>query len=198
MRNTNEAIKKTILDRLAQVEATHTYAFAIKEEKMVKAVVVENADEILPLITYCEQNAKSHGAVYGVRVHGTKANFELLKEYAREIIPMCSVAEFERTYKENKENGYTGNRGNLFEDMFAQFTGGKQNESKNAKCTECGDVNVNGEEIQVKYWNATVTTEPQVNRFYTEYMKRAQALFLYSNTFLETARAQRINMHEKK
>lgn len=173
MRESNEEIKRTVLNRLAMVEATHTYAIAIKDNKMVKAAIVENADEVLPLITYCELNSKSHGAVYGVRIHGTKANFDLLKEYAREIIPMCSVEEFERTYVESKKNGYTGNRGNLFEDMFAQFTGGKQNESKTAKCTECGDVNVNGEEIQVKYWNATVTTEPQVNRFYAEFMARA-------------------------
>ena len=45
MRNSNEEVKMTILERLAEVEYTNTYAFAIRDEKMVKAVIVENADE---------------------------------------------------------------------------------------------------------------------------------------------------------
>lgn len=172
MRNSNEEIKRTILERLAEVEYTDVYAFAIRDEKMVKAVIVENASEVLPLVTYCERNSASHGAVWGVRMNNAKETFSVLKDYAREIIPMCSVKEFERLFAEQKENGYRGNRGNLFEDMFAEYTNGVQNENKSAKCTECGDVVVNGEHIQVKFWNATITTEPQVNRFYTEYLKK--------------------------
>ena len=172
MRNSNEEVKMIILERLAEVEYTNTYAFAIRDEKMVKAVIIENADEVLPLVTYCERNSASHGSVWGVRMNNKMEVFAILKEYAREIIPMCSVKEFERLYTEQRENGYKGNRGNLFEDMFAQYTNGTQNENKSAKCTECGDVVVNGEHNQVKFWNATITTEPQVNRFYTEYLKK--------------------------
>ena len=80
--------------------------------------------------------------------------------------------EFEAIYTEHKANGYSGNRGNLFEDMFADFTNGTQNEDPTAKCTECGDVIVNGEHIQCKFWNATVTTEPQVNRFYLKHLEK--------------------------
>ena len=172
MRNSNETIKAVILDRLATVEYTNTYAFAIRDEKMVKAVIVENADEILPLITYCERNAESHGATWGVRINNRNDVFAIIKDYAREIIPMYSTREFERMYLEAKENGYKGNRGNFFEDKFAVFTNGIQNENKSAKCTECGDVVVNGEHIQVKFWNATVTTEKQVNKFYEDYLKK--------------------------
>lgn len=172
MRKSNDTIKNVILDRLAEVEFTHTYAFAIRDEKMVKAVIVENADEILPLVTYCERNAESHGATWGVRMNNRMDVFAIIKEYARETIPMYSTREFERMFLEAKENGYKGNRGNFFEDKFAVLTNGIQNTNKNAKCTECGDVIVNGEHIQCKFWNATVTTEPQVNKFYTDYLKR--------------------------
>ena len=171
-KNSNEEMKMVILDRLNAVEFTHVYAFAIREDKMVKAVIVENADEIMPLITYCERNSKSHGGVWGVRMWNAREAFEVIKEYAREIIPMCSVKEFEAIYTEHKANGYSGNRGNLFEDMFADFTNGTQNEDPTAKCTECGDVIVNGEHIQCKFWNATVTTEPQVNRFYLKHLEK--------------------------
>ena len=171
-KNSNEEMKMVILDRLNAVEFTHVYAFAIREDKMVKAVIVENADEIMPLITYCERNSKSHGGVWGVRMWNAREAFEVIKEYAREIIPMCSVKEFEAIYTEHKANGYSGNRGNLFEDMFADFTNGTQNEDPTAKCTECGDVVVNGEHIQCKFWNATVTTEPQVNRFYLKHLEK--------------------------
>lgn len=172
MRNSNETIKATILERLALVEYTKVYAFAIRDEKMVKAVIVDNANEILSLVTYCERNSSSHGAVWGVRMNNANETFATLKDYAREIIPMCSVKEFERVYAEKRASGYRGNRGNLFEDMFAELTNGTQNANKSAKCTECGDVVVNGEHIQVKFWNATITTEPQVNKFYADYMKR--------------------------
>lgn len=172
MRKSNEAIKNVILERLAEVEYTHTYAFAIRDEKMVKAVIVENADEILPLITYCEKNAESHGATWGVRMNNRNDIFAIIKEYAREIIPMYSTREFERMFLEAKENGYKRNRGNFFEDKFAELTGGEQNPNTSAKCTECGDVILNGEHIQCKFWNATVTTETQVNKFYTNYLQK--------------------------
>ena len=172
MKKSNETIKNVILDRLSIVEFTHTYAFAIRDEKMVKAVIVENADEILPLITYCERNAESHGATWGVRMDNRMDVFAIIKEYAREIIPMYSTKEFERMYLEAKTNGYTGNRGHFFEDKFAVFTNGIQNINKNAKCVDCGDVIVNGEHIQCKFWNATVTTEKQVNTFYERHLKK--------------------------
>lgn len=161
----NNEVKMMILNRLASVEYTHTYAFAIRDDGMVKAVIIENADDVMPLITICERNSKSHGGVYGVRIWNSKKAFEIMKQYAREIITLCTVEEFERRYKEEKENGFTGNRGNLFEIMFSEITGAEMNDNPTAKCTECGDVRLNGEEIQLKLWNATVTTEPQVNRF---------------------------------
>lgn len=167
----NNEIKMMILNRLAKVEYTHVYAFAIRDNGMVKAVIIENADDVMPMVTVCERNSKSHGGVYGVRIWNSKKAFEIMKEYAREIITLCTVEEFERRYKEEKENGFTGNRGNLFEIMFSEFTGAVMNECANLKCTDGGDVVLNGEHIQLKLWNATVTTEPQVNRFMVEMNK---------------------------
>ena len=172
MRNKmNYEIKMMILDRLAKVEYTHTYGFAIRDKGIVKAVIIENADEIMPMVTVCEPNAESHGKVYGVRIWNKIEAFETMKEYAREIIDLCTVKEFERRYKEAKENGYKGNRGNFFEIIFSEVTGAEMNENPTAKCTECGDVRLNGEEIQLKLWNATVTTEPQVNKFIADMNK---------------------------
>lgn len=169
--NENIEMKAMILNRLAMVESTHTYAIAIRDNGMVKAVIIENAEDVLPMVTVCERNSKSHGGVYGVRIWNSKKAFEIMKEYAREIITLCSVDEFERRYKEMKENGFKGNRGNLFEIIFSEITGAEMNDNPTAKCTECGDVRLNGEEIQLKLWNATVTTEPQVNRFFAEINK---------------------------
>ena len=171
MRKSNEEIKKVILDRLSVVEFTHTYALGFYENGMIKAAIVENADAILPLITYAEPQASSHKSVWGVRVYGIKANFEIMKTYAREVIDLCSIESFEREYAEHGNRG-NNNRGHIFERLCAEIMGGRQMESKTAKCTESGDIEVKGEHIQCKLWNATVTTEPQVNRFYKEYMKR--------------------------
>lgn len=164
MRNDNIVMKNNILTGLARVEYTSVYAFAIREDQMVKAVVVEDANDILPLITICERQAKSHGSDWGVRIHGTKKNFALMKEYAREVVDICSVDCFEEIYATEGNRG-SNNRGHIFEKLCAERMGGYQVEKKNAKCTESGDIVVNGEHIQCKLWNATVTTEKQVMRF---------------------------------
>lgn len=164
MRKDNVEMKLFILNNLADLEYTHTYAIAIREDKMVKACIVENADEIMPMITICEQQATSHNAVWGVRVNGVKETFALVKEYAREIVDICSIAEFEEIYATCGNRG-SNNRGHIFERLCAERMGGVQMESKTAKCTESGDIIVNGEHIQCKLWNATVTTEPQILRF---------------------------------
>lgn len=174
MRKDNTEIKEMILNRLSEVEYTHTYAFGIRENKMVKAVIVENADEVLPLITIAERQAQSHGGIWGVRVNLTAEKTEIVKAYAREIVDLCSVEYFENEYKTNGNRG-SNNRGHIFEQVFADVTGGKRNDNPSAKCTECGDIVLNGEHIQCKLWNATVTTEPQVNRFYTEYQVKKSA-----------------------
>lgn len=160
----NNTIKAFILDNLAKVESTHTYAFAIKDNGMIRACIVENADRLLPYITYCERQAASHGSIYGVRMHGTKANFELIKSRARQIIDICSIKAFEEIYKTEGNRG-SNNRGHIFEQLFAEVTGGERNTNMIAKCTDCGDVRVNGEEIQCKLWNATISTEKTVENF---------------------------------
>lgn len=167
MRKDNIEIKTAILEKLASVEYTHTYALGIRENGMVKAAIVENADEILPLVTIAEKQASSHGAPWGIRINGTKANAEIIKQYAREVIDLCTVRFFEQEYAEHGNRG-GNNRGHIFERLCAEVMGGKQNDSMTAKCTECGDIVVNGEHIQCKLWNATVTTEPQVMRFIAE------------------------------
>lgn len=171
MKKDNAEIKGMILERLATVEFTHTYAIGIHENGLVKAVIIENADEVLPLITVAEKQAESHNAVWAVRVRMTKERAEIAKTYAREVIDLCSIEWFENEYKMNGNRG-SYNRGHIFEKLCASVMGGQQMDKMNAKCTECGDIVVNNEHIQCKLWNATVTTEPQVNRFYAEYMAK--------------------------
>lgn len=167
MRKDNIEIKNSILNKLAAVEFTHTYCIGFRENGIVKNAVVEDADEILPLITIAEKQASSHGAPWGIRMNMTKPNIEIVKQYAREVIDLCTVKYFEQEYAEHGNRG-SNNRGHIFERLCAEVMGGKQNESMTAKCTECGDIVVNGEHLQCKLWNATVTTEPQVMRFIAE------------------------------
>ena len=155
-------IKMKTLELLARVEYTHTYAFIIRDNGMVKAAIVEEADTIMPFITVCELTGRDG---YKVRMWNSREAFTTIKEYARELITLCSVKEFEASFATAKGNGYFGNRGNFGEDLFATITGATQMTSKTAKCTECGDVILNGEHIQVKLWNATVTTLEQAERF---------------------------------
>ena len=165
----NVEMKQFILDRLAQVEYTDTYVFAIRHQGMIKAAKVEHAMDILPLVSYCEKQASSHGAPWGVRMWNSSAAFEIILSYASEVWTLCSVDEFEESYQAaGGKKAIPGYRGEWFERMFVEYVGGTRPESRTAKCTECGDVILNGEHLQLKLWNATVTTEPQVNRFYAQ------------------------------
>lgn len=168
----NQEMKQYILDRLAQVEYTDTYVFAIRDHKMVKAVEVENAHDVLPLITYCERQASSHGSPWGVRMWNSTAAFEIIKAYASRIWTLCSVEEFETTYQEAGGRKLDGYRGEWFERLFVKYVGGVRPEKRTAKCTECGDVILDGKHLQLKLWNATITTEPQVNRFYAAMIEK--------------------------
>ena len=118
MRKDNIEMKNAILEKLASVEFTHTYAIAFRENKTVKAAIVEDADEILPLICISEPQASSHNSVWGVRVNLTRENREIVKTYAREIVDICSVKFFEQEYAEHGNRG-SNNRGHIFERLFA-------------------------------------------------------------------------------
>lgn len=170
-RKSNENVKMEILNTLFEIEYTHTYAFGIKENKMIKCAIVENAEEILPLITISERQATKKNSVWGVRMHGTVADFQIIKEHAREIFEVCSVEEMEKEYTEHGNRG-SNNRGHIFERLCAEVMGGTQANNMTAKCIDTGDIIVNGEHIQCKFYNATVTTEPTMNNLYREYMER--------------------------
>jgi hypothetical protein len=167
----NPEIRDIILNTLFEIEYTHTYAIGFVENKIIKAAIIENADSILPLITYAEKQAESHGAVWGVRIWARKQTTEILKTYAREVIDICTVDYMEREYAINGNRG-NNNRGHIFERLCAEVMDGEQVKNKCAKCIDSGDIIVNDEHIQCKYCNATVTTEVTMRNLYKEYQKR--------------------------
>ena len=173
MRKSNEEMKNLILGGLSAIESTHTYAFAIRENHMLKACIVENADDILHMVTYCERRAESKGGYWGVRMINSRESFNIIKAYAREVIDLCSIDYFESVYAEQKYG--KGNRGNCFEHILAEAIGAEMNTAQNAKLIDCGDIRVNGEEIQCKLYNATITDERTLANLTAEYNKRIKA-----------------------
>lgn len=169
VRKDNIEVKTAVLDKLAAVEFTHTYIIGFTEGGMVKAAIVENADQILPLLTVAEPQASSHKSVWGIRMRVTAEGKDILKTYAREIFDVCSIKFLEQEYAEHGNRG-GNNRGHIFERLCAEVMGGTRPDSMTAKCTETGDIIVDGEHFQCKLWNATVTTEPQVMEFYSKMM----------------------------
>lgn len=167
----NPEIRDIILNTLFEIEYTHTYAIGFVENKIIKAAIIENADNILPFVTYAERQAASHGAVWGVRIWARKQTTEILKTYAREIVDICTVDYMEREYAISGNRG-GNNRGHIFERLCAEVMNGKQVKNKCAKCIYSGDIIVNDEHIQCKFYNATVTTEVTVRNLYKEYQER--------------------------
>ena len=169
----NKEMKMVILNRLEEIEYTHTFVFAIRDNGFVKAAEVENAPDILPMITYCERQASSHKSPWGVRMWNSSSAFEIIKAYASRIWTLCSVEEFERTYEEaGGKKAIPGYRGEWFERLFIQFVGGTRPENRAAKCIDSGDVILDGKHLQLKLWNATISDERTVNNLYAEVMAR--------------------------
>ena len=154
----NKAIKLYLLNNYVDNSYKGVeYVHAIRENGRVKAAVVEDFHDIIYNCTVCERSASSKGDTYRLRAWNCKESFDTIKTYAKEIIDMCSVEEFEEGFKAWKNQGNKGNRGNYFEPLYCGMTGAVQVEKANAKFTDSGDVVLNGKHQQLKLWNATYT-----------------------------------------
>lgn len=160
----NPVMQKYLIEQYTKLAYTETYAFCVKVDGMVKVAIVEHADAILEKITYCEPNAESHGGYYGLRMLNTKETMLFILSMANQILEVGTTKEFEMGFEKYRANGNKGNRGDYFEDMFAEMMKGSKPEMRNACFTDCGDVIAKGVHYQCKLYNATFTTTQTIKK----------------------------------
>ena len=164
-KNHNPEVQKMLIKEYHSLAYTTNYGFCVKTGGKVTAVIVENVDcEMLEQITYCEPQAESHGGYYGLRMLNSKATMNYLLDRASKTFEIGTYAEFEDGFAEYRANGNKGNRGDYFEDLFAEMVKGSKPESRTACFTDCGDVIANGVHYQCKLYNATFTTTQTIKK----------------------------------
>ena len=120
-----------------------TFGIAFRENGCIYAAIIEDFADIVTINGVLSK--------YGY-IAPSKANNEIFKEYAREVVYIDTVAEFERKAKNwNKRHREARYRGWYFEIAFCRATGAKRNTKQNAKHTEDFDCILNGEGIELKY-----------------------------------------------
>jgi hypothetical protein len=162
-KNHNPEMHKYLIEQYTALAFTHTYAFCVKHKGKMKVAIVENANSILPDITYCEPNSSSHGKVYGLRMMEKQIVSEMILNRASEIFELGTYKDFENGFTEYRQTA-KGNRGDYFEMVFTKMVNGTNPDKRNACFTDCGDVIANGKHYQCKLYNATFTTESTIAR----------------------------------
>ena len=164
-KNHNPEMQRFLATNYHRLAYTPNYAFCVKSRGRVTAVTIENLDyDTLIQITYCEPNAESHGGYYGLRMNSSKKVMNLLLEKGTPLFDLGSYKEFENGFANYRANGNKGNRGDYFEDLFADLAHGTKPGGKTACFTDCGDVVVNGVHYQCKLYNATFTTTSTIEK----------------------------------
>lgn len=121
-----------------------TFVVAIRDAGAIYACVIEDFADIAPIVV----NKWGY-------INNTTATFEVLKEYAREIIYIDSVVDFERKSKNwKRRNTWAGYRyrGYYFEVAFCRKVHAKINPVRNTAHNKGYDaVLKGGEGVEIKY-----------------------------------------------
>jgi hypothetical protein len=111
-------------------------------------------DDILKDV--CCLDRASRGAGYSLRYKPTKSKIAFICENAMDIIPLCSKKFFMRSYKHSKYN-----KGETFERLVYKHYHKKWHKDT-IPFYQDGDIAINGISYQIKFVNATLTTEKQI------------------------------------
>lgn len=135
-----EMARMSLIARYNRGAATHNYIFGFVRGGMVWAVECRGCADLLPFITCYD---KSRDAL---RYRPNAKQQDCILARAARVEILCTADELE-TIKADFKN----NRGDAFEYMTAVRWGGVQHSKRNEKFTDCGDITINGIEMQVKF-----------------------------------------------
>lgn len=141
-------IRSTMVRRYNKGAYTHNYVFGFVRNKMVYAVQVDNACDLLTELTFVE---KRSGTGMNLRFRPNKAQQEIILTNASRVEVLGS-AEWLEAEKLNFKN----NRGDAFEYHACKRWNGTQPENRAEKFTTCGDFwTEDGKHFQSKFGAST-------------------------------------------
>lgn len=102
--------------------------------------------------------------------HAEKLQMNLKSKHKQELIkkgacPICTEKEFLQMNDLN-------NKGFTFERLIFEMNGkGSEWSRDNVRFDKCGDININGVEVQIKFENAQIVTVPTIKKIQKEHRK---------------------------
>lgn len=148
---TNTSLFEKMISRYNELSYTHNYIYGFSFQNNI--YMVETTTEVMPYILKLDK--ASRGAGYALRFKPTVAQKLFLMTSASVL---CSEKFFNETVAHSKYN-----KGEIFEKMVTEKAGQVWTKDS-VPFTECGDINVNGIEYQIKYQGATLTNEKILNK----------------------------------
>lgn len=149
MTDTN-AIKRTLVNGYKDFAFTDQYIYGFVYKKVVYVAFAD--DSILDFISVIGKASSKRGGGYKLRFRPTKVQKEFLMN-SKECFPLCSEKYFEEIVAESKYN-----RGSIFEMLVTNYYG-QEWQPDSVPFTVAGDLVVNGVAYQIKFQEATYTSE---------------------------------------
>lgn len=137
-------------------QSTHDYIIGVKVESTVYACYCTSA--ILPLITKLKKASRNNGMALRFIPNDKQRAYIMKNSWRVEVL--CS-AEYLEDVAHNV--GKQVNRGTAFEKIFTESKG-QHWEKDSVKFTECGDIELDGKQYQIKYEGASFINEATASR----------------------------------
>ena len=100
---------------------------------------------------YIDKQATSHGKNKTIRF---RVSIKQAERLAKNALPIASAAEMDNA----------PNKGECFEQLVYKLYGKEWERSRTA-FTKAGDIEINGEQVQLKYQGATIATYKQLKKY---------------------------------
>lgn len=145
------AVFNYLIQNYSRLAGAHMYIWGFTLKGIVYMAITD--ETVLPYV--CKVDKASRGAGYALRFKPTVAQKLFLMEYAQML---CSADYFNMEVAQSRYN-----RGEIYEKKVTESYGQKWHKNS-VPFTECGDINVNGTEYQIKFEGATFTNEKTLKK----------------------------------
>ena len=144
-----------LLEKYHGLSYTSNYIMGRPVGGLVYAARLKGVDvaTLMTVATLSKASSKNGGTL-SVRFQPNLEQWAYITAHAVEIKVICTVEFLEKWAKK-----YGKNKGQAFEILTCEAWGGELESKPNAKFTEAGDMYINGEAYQAKYYKATFTDE---------------------------------------
>lgn len=144
-----------LLEKYHGLSYTSNYIMGRPVGGLVYAARLKGVD-LATLVTVATLGKASskNGGTLSVRFQPNLEQWAYITAHAVEIKVICTVEFLEKWAKEHGKN-----KGQAFEILTCEAWGGELESKPNAKFTEAGDMYINEEAYQAKYYKATFTDE---------------------------------------